>query len=164
MTPGYDCRESEDDFGVGRSTPADGSGPGTTIDAVGDVRDLCRLYGADPASVSSLTNDLLVAFWRFRVGCLAEEVDELRAASTPSDAVDALVDLVVFAVGTLVSFGVPVEEAWARVHRANMAKVRGVKPERPNPFGLPDLVKPAGWVPPDHSDLVGLVGRVYGGR
>jgi hypothetical protein len=33
-----------------------------------------------------------------------------------------------------------------------MQKRSGVKAERPNPLGLPDLMKPEGWVGPDHSD------------
>jgi hypothetical protein len=32
-----------------------------------------------------------------------------------------------------------------------MAKEPGVKPGRPNRFGLPDLLKPAGWTPPSHE-------------
>jgi hypothetical protein len=32
-----------------------------------------------------------------------------------------------------------------------MAKQPGVKPERPNPLGLPDLMKPEGWVNPSHN-------------
>ena len=33
-----------------------------------------------------------------------------------------------------------------------MAKEPGVKPGRPNPFGLPDLIKPEGWQGPNHED------------
>jgi len=32
-----------------------------------------------------------------------------------------------------------------------MSKKPGVKPGRPNPFGLPDLLKPSGWTPPTHE-------------
>ena len=38
-----------------------------------------------------------------------------------------------------------------------MNKEVGVKASRPNPFNLPDLVKPSGWTPPDHSDNHGLL-------
>ncbi len=41
-----------------------------------------------------------------------------------------------------------------------MAKERGIKPERPNPLGLPDLIKPAGWVAPSHADNHGLLTEV----
>ena len=43
------------------------------------------------------------------------------------------------------------DEAWNQVLSANMAKEPGVKPGRPNPFGLPDLLKPNGWIGPDHE-------------
>ena len=36
------------------------------------------------------------------------------------------------------------------VFDANMTKSPGVKPGRPNPFGLPDLLKPEGWTAPTH--------------
>jgi len=32
-----------------------------------------------------------------------------------------------------------------------MSKEVGIKEGRDNPLGLPDLVKPAGWLAPDHS-------------
>ena len=37
------------------------------------------------------------------------------------------------------------------IYEANMSKESGVKPGRPNPFGLPDLIKPADWQGPDHE-------------
>jgi hypothetical protein len=41
--------------------------------------------------------------------------------------------------------------AWNKVYEANAAKDVGVKEGRPNPFGLPDLIKPEGWVAPSHE-------------
>ena len=66
--------------------------------------------------------------------------------------VDGIIDLCVFAIGTLDVFGVDANEAWDRVYKANMSKSPGVKPGRPNPFGLPDLLKPSGWQGPNHED------------
>jgi len=43
------------------------------------------------------------------------------------------------------------QKAWDAVHNANMAKVPGVKESRPNPFGMPDLIKPEGWEGPSHE-------------
>lgn len=57
---------------------------------------------------------------------------------------DALVDLVVVAVGTGVEMGLPWKELWDDVQRANMAKERGVT-KRGHAV---DLVKPEGWEPP----------------
>jgi predicted HAD superfamily Cof-like phosphohydrolase len=76
------------------------------------------------------------------------------------DIVDAMIDLCVVAIGTLNALQVDAYEAWARVHDANMTKEVGIKASRPNPLGLPDLVKPAGWVPPVHSDNVGIIPRI----
>lgn len=84
-----------------------------------------------------------------------EELSETLAAYNNGDAeevVDGLIDLCVFAIGTLDVFGVDAWDAWNRVHSANMAKEPGVKPGRPNPFGLPDLLKPGGWKAPTHED------------
>ena len=46
---------------------------------------------------------------------------------------------------------------WDAVHAANMAKVVGVKPSRPNPLGVPDLIKPEGWTAPDHTGNHGIL-------
>ena len=39
-----------------------------------------------------------------------------------------------------------------------MRKEPGVKPNRPNPLGLPDFIKPDGWVGPNYKDVA--VGRL----
>ena len=52
------------------------------------------------------------------------------------------------------------EKAWNAVHDANMVKSPGVKAERPNPFGLPDLIKPEGWVGPSHEDNHGDIPNI----
>lgn len=68
---------------------------------------------------------------------------------------DALVDLVYIAIGSAYLHGFDFDEAWRRVHKANMAKVRsaakGNGTERGGQF---DVIKPPGWTPPDLSDLV----------
>jgi predicted HAD superfamily Cof-like phosphohydrolase len=69
----------------------------------------------------------------------------------PEEIVDGLIDLSVFAVGTLDVFNVDANKAWDNVYAANMNKSTGVKPGRPNPFGLPDLIKPSDWVAPSHK-------------
>ena len=73
----------------------------------------------------------------------------------PEEIVDGLIDMCVFAIGTLDVFNVDANEAWDRVYKANMDKNVGVKPGRPNPFGLPDLIKPEGWVAPNHTGNYG---------
>jgi predicted HAD superfamily Cof-like phosphohydrolase len=65
--------------------------------------------------------------------------------------VDALIDVCVFAIGTLDLLGVDANKAWDSVYKANMNKNVGIKEGRPNPFGLPDLIKPEDWTPPSHE-------------
>ena len=99
--------------------------------------------------------DLMAKYLRFRLKMCMEEMNETIDAAIfdkkPEEVVDGLIDLCVFAIGTLDVFGVDANEAWDRVYAANMNKQVGVKPGRPNPFGLPDLIKPSGWTPPSHE-------------
>tara|TARA_B110000503_G_scaffold139009_1_gene226350 strand:+ start:2238 stop:2648 length:411 start_codon:yes stop_codon:yes gene_type:complete len=98
--------------------------------------------------------DLMDKYIRFRLAMCKEELDETldaHEAKDPEEIVDGLIDMCVFAIGTLDVFGVDANEAWNRVYNANMAKNVGVKEGRPNPFGLPDLIKPEGWVAPSHE-------------
>ena len=64
------------------------------------------------------------------------------------------------AIGTLNAFDVDAHTAWERVHSANMEKEIGIKHNRPNPLGLPDLVKPSHWMSPTHIDNTGLLGTL----
>jgi len=49
------------------------------------------------------------------------------------------------------AIGVDANAAWDQVYKANMSKEVGIKEGRPNPLGLPDLVKPEGWKGPSHE-------------
>lgn len=104
--------------------------------------------------------DNLHKFLEFRMKFLAEELKETREKGFDSknseEIVDGCIDLCVVAIGTLDAFGVDAHKAWDAVHNANMAKEPGVKPERPNPLGLPDLIKPEGWVGPSHEGNHGM--------
>ena len=104
--------------------------------------------------------DLMATYLRFRLDMCKEELDETFDAirdEDPEEVVDGLIDLCVFAIGTLDVFGVDANEAWDRVYKANMDKSPGVKPGRPNPFGLPDLIKPEGWTAPNHEGNHGSI-------
>ena len=93
-------------------------------------------------------------FLKFRIAFLQEELDETREAYILRDAeevVDGLIDLCVVAIGALDAFGVDPYKAWDEVLKANMQKQVGVKETRPNPLGVPDLVKPDDWKPPSHN-------------
>lgn len=91
---------------------------------------------------------------QFRLAALQEELDEYRDATTPEDELDALVDLMVFALGTVDRQGWAdvFDRAFARVMAANMAKVVGPNQKRGG-FAL-DLQKPEGWEAPCLKDLV----------
>mgnify|MGYP001421094162 FL=1 len=94
-----------------------------------------------------------------RVDQVEEEFDELLSAFSENDAeamVDALIDITVFALGTLAIAGVDVEEAWQEVHLANMSKIRGTKEGRDHSGGW-DLIKPKNWEAPDHGNNLGFI-------
>lgn len=138
-------------------------------DWVKDIAEMHTKFGVNPV-IRTLDKEKLTAFLKFRIDFLQEELNEMKAALEPDyakpasradDTVDALIDLCVVAIGTLDAFEVDAYEAWARVHDANMAKNPGIKASRPNPLGLPDLIKPEGWVSPQHADNVGLLTRVF---
>ena len=99
--------------------------------------------------------DKLNELMKLRMRMLTEEFSETMDAylqGDPEELVDGLIDLVVIAVGTLEMSGVDVNEAWTKVHEANMSKEVGVKPGRPNKLGLPDLIKPDNWRAPSHRN------------
>lgn len=130
---------------------------------VKDIRDMHHHYGFREAVATLSPADMKVLL-EFRKNFLKEELNELDDAQSPEDAVDALIDLIVVAIGTLDIFEIESQEAWRRVHEANMSKVVGVKPSRPNPLGLPDLIKPAGWTAPQHHGLTGKMGMAFASK
>ena len=122
-------------------------------DLVKDINEMQTKYGV-PEWIAKATEDQLRSYLEFRIEFLKEELDETEAALINLDAeeiVDGLIDLCVVAIGTLDSFGIDPYKAWDRVLKANMAKQVGVKPGRPNPLGLPDLMKPEDWKAPSHE-------------
>jgi predicted HAD superfamily Cof-like phosphohydrolase len=78
---------------------------------------------------------------------MREEIDEFEAATMLVDQTDAMIDLIYFALGTLVELGVPAEAVFDVVHQANMSK----KPRTgAGVFGADGKVeKPPGWVSPE---------------
>lgn len=105
-------------------------------------------------------NESLHKFLKFRMAFLKEEFEETQEAfenHDPEELIDGLIDLCVIAIGTLDAFGVDADEAWREVYEANMNKMPGIKPERPNPLGLPDLIKDENWKGPDHRGNHGIL-------
>lgn len=72
------------------------------------------------------TADVPAAELRLRQDLLDEEVGELRDAVAAADLVaiaDALADIVYIACGTAQALGIPFDDVFAEVHRANMSKL-----------------------------------------
>jgi predicted HAD superfamily Cof-like phosphohydrolase len=130
-------------------------------DWVRDINEMHTKYGVRDWVAKN--PEKLREYLTFRLNFLQEELDETRAAGimdeNPEEVVDGLIDLCVVAIGTLDAFGIDAYKAWDEVHKANMTKEVGIKPERPNPLGLPDLMKPEGWKAPEHTGNHGGIPR-----
>ena len=112
---------------------------------------------------TEMGNDKIKELMKLRMRMLTEEFSETMNAYLSGDAeefVDGLIDLCVIAIGTLDISGVDASRAWDSVLDANTSKSVGVKPGRPNPLGLPDLIKPSDWKAPDHSDNHGSLKEI----
>jgi len=85
-----------------------------------------------------------------------EPADQGVILTELEDQLDAMVDLVYVVIGTayLHGYGNRWQEAWDRVHYANMQKVRAERAEDSKRGSTFDVVKPKGWRPPSHTDLV----------
>lgn len=114
--------------------------------------------------VGEMDSEKLKSLLAFRVNFIREEFNELVEATATNDAeevVDALIDICVVAIGTLDLFEVDADKAWNEVHSANISKKPGIKESRPNPLGLPDLIKPEGWQGPSHEGNHGLLTKAF---
>ena len=108
----------------------------------------------------------------YRTRFMEEELDEYEKAFMEGDLegqLDGLVDLLYVLLGTALMHGFladegpkhdsPLlssrfEEAWNRVHAANMKKERVERADQSKRGTIYDVIKPEGWTPPDLSDLV----------
>ena len=129
-----------------------------------DMQDMHKKYGVNKWMQAEVQSDVdwrkINKFMEFRIAMMQEELDETKKAyqdKNEEEMVDGIIDLCVFAIGTLEVFGVDANKAWDEVYRANMSKEVGIKEGRPNPLGLPDLVKPEGWKGPSHEDNHGNI-------
>ena len=129
-----------------------------------DMQDMHKKYGVNKWMQAELQSDVdwrkINKFMEFRIKMMQEELDETKKAyqdKNEEEMVDGIIDLCVFAIGTLEVFGVDANKAWDEVYRANMSKEVGIKEGRPNPLGLPDLKKPDDWQGPVHEDNCGNI-------
>ena len=134
-------------------------------DWVQDISNMHHKYGVHEwLRHAGSSKEMQRALLDFRLKFLREELEETAKAieeGDPEEIVDGLIDLCVVAIGTLDCYGVNSRQAWDEVLRANMAKEPGVKESRPNPLGLPDLIKPEGWTAPSHEGNHGLLPNAF---
>jgi predicted HAD superfamily Cof-like phosphohydrolase len=99
----------------------------------------------------------------FRVAALFEELEEFAQDDTLVGQYDALLDLMVFALGTMERMGYPLSEGFATVMACNLAKQVGNNPSKSNPgrgqYKGVDLVKPDGWTGPEDKLTEILINR-----
>jgi predicted HAD superfamily Cof-like phosphohydrolase len=86
---------------------------------------------------------------------LSERPLNIDAIATVLDKqIDALVDLVYVVIGTARLHGFDFNASWRRVHEKNMQKVRAQHADESKRGSTFDVIKPPGWTPPSHVDLV----------
>ena len=89
-----------------------------------------------------------------RVRLMKEEYKEYKKAEEQSDLVNLaseLADIIYIACGTAVSYGIPLDEVFEAIHKANMAKlVNGQALRREDG----KIQKPEGWQPADIAAIL----------
>ena len=88
----------------------------------------------------------------FRLAAMMEELSEFILAKSLEDKYDALIDLIVFASGTLERMGLPIEPALLEVAMSNMKKKLGPNTKRGS-FSI-DLIKPEEWEPANVAQFI----------
>jgi predicted HAD superfamily Cof-like phosphohydrolase len=113
------------------------------------IRQMHEQFGITHADASFRSEERL-----FRIGAMLEELSEFTTSKTKEDELDALVDLVVFALGTAERMGYAdvFEEAFNRVMVSNMSKTLGANTKRGS-FKI-DLVKGPDFKPATLTDLI----------
>jgi predicted HAD superfamily Cof-like phosphohydrolase len=111
------------------------------------VKNMHRKFGLENASGPT---QLTTEEKQFRIAALREEIQEYEDADNLVKQYDALLDLLVFAVGTLERQGLPLLKGFEAVMEANMAKELGQNGSKRGGFKR-DLVKPEGWTGPENK-------------
>lgn len=120
---------------------------------VGEFRSKMALpIGAAPQFLSAAETSYFARF-------ILEELSEYLRATEEGlliDAADALVDLVYVTLGCAHAMGLPFNEMFAAVHKANMQKQPANQFVRSQRGSQYDVVKPFGWVGPE-DDIARLI-------
>lgn len=115
-----------------------------------DIYDMHEHHGAHAVDFDGNFLEFRINFLREEFREFLESIDENR----PKDAVDALIDFCVVAIGTMDLGGVDSDKAWNEVLGKNMQKQPGENPTRSGSGGF-DLIKPPEWTPPNHEGNTG---------
>lgn len=149
-------------------------GDDTPTESFRPLRDIGEFHNKFGLSYIGRPRSLPSSMAEFRCNFMQEELDEYKSHREVARSeilaeeafdngeythalegmMDALVDLVYVALGTAYLQGFDFAEAWRRVHEANMKKVRAERSEDSKRGSTFDVVKPDGWEPPSHTDLV----------
>lgn len=105
----------------------------------------------------------------FRLKFILEEAAEFAAAHAAGDIVgvaDALADLIYVAAGSAHFLGLPLDDVWREVQRANMAKVRAESAADPRSKRrhAMDVVKPENWIAPNHVPAIEAAREMSGNK
>ncbi|MCA1806347.1 MAG: nucleoside triphosphate pyrophosphohydrolase family protein [Actinobacteria bacterium] len=117
-----------------------------------DVGDFHRKFELSTFPDNCAPNLLNEDLFEFRLRFLEEELQEFKdgyKAGNLAEVADALIDLVYVAMGTAHFMGLPWQELWEEVQRANMTKERASSVESSKRHHHFDVIKPPGWTPPD---------------
>jgi len=122
-----------------------------------DVAEFHRIIldAEQPSSPTLISQDFVLERGRF----LQEELDEFLTDGLSGSIVgvsDALADIIYVALGTAYQMGLPFDEIWRAVQRANMRKKRGIT-KRGNAI---DAIKPEGWTGPESEIATAILGAI----
>lgn len=119
-----------------------------------DIKMMHEKFGISGCKQTKLPQSLSEDEKEFRIVCLNEEVKEFEDAETLADEIDAIVDLLVFGLGTLERMRVDLEPHWDIVLLANLRKkLCQSASESKRDFEI-DLKKPEGWKAPNHQRIL----------
>ncbi len=126
----------------------------------GELKDVCDFHLKFDVPMRREPTFIKNEHIAFRIKFLQEELDEFREAIANRDmlkAADALVDLQYVLKGTVLMMGLHYvwPALWMEVQEANMRKVRAASAADSKRGSAIDVVKPPGWVGPDHSQYLG---------
>ena len=125
-----------------------------SIDMFNDIIDMHEKFKIDSDVWASGPRLLIGDERTFRISAMKEELIEFIEAETPIDQIDALVDLVVFAMGAAEQMGAKWNPHWREVMEKNMQKELVKNAGESKRGHKLDLKKPEGWTPPDHQKVI----------